>query len=106
MQSTCEVWSTSSQTKDNKEPLAAMFERRWSAKAAEHVVVRLLPQSNSPTGFAPCNCRPPRRKGTKKARNAPFSRPRWFQRNSAKSFGMNGGDDGTRSRDLCRDRRD
>jgi hypothetical protein len=74
MQSTCEVWSTSSQTKDNKEPLAAMFERRWSAKAAEHVVVRLLPQSNSPTGFAPCNCRPPRRKGHKKgAKRALFA---------------------------------
>jgi hypothetical protein len=36
-------------TKDNKEPLAAMFERRRTAMAADHaVVVRLLPpQSNS-----------------------------------------------------------
>jgi hypothetical protein len=33
-----------SATKDNKEPLAAMFERRRSAMTAEHaVVVRLLP---------------------------------------------------------------
>src|SRR5437879_13102916 len=34
----------------------------------------------------------------------PFSRTRWFQRNSLNSFGMNGGDDGTRTRGLCRDR--
>jgi hypothetical protein len=73
MQSTCEVWSTSSQTKDNKEPLAAMFERRWSAMAAEHLVVRLLPQSNSPTGFAPLQLpTATQKKGTKKARMRPF----------------------------------
>src|SRR5882724_444209 len=43
------------------------------------------------------------KKGTKRARNAPFSRPRWFRQNSPHSFGMNGGDDETRTRDLCRD---
>ena len=47
---------------------------------------------------------PSEKKGTKRARNAPFSRPRWFERNPCNSFGMNGGDDGTRTRDLCRDR--
>ena len=59
-----------------------------------------------PLGSPPATADRHAEKGTKKARNAPFSRPRWFQRNSAKSFGMNGGDDGTRTRDLCRDSRD
>jgi len=30
--------------------------------------------------------------------------PQWFARNRNNSFGMNGGDDGTRTRGLCRDR--
>jgi hypothetical protein len=33
----------------------------------------------------------------------PFLCPRWFQQNPPNSFGMNGGDDETRTRDLCRD---
>jgi hypothetical protein len=43
------------------------------------------------------------KKGTKRARNAPFSRPRWFPQTPPNSFEINGGDDETRSRDLCRD---
>jgi len=31
--------------------------------------------------------------------------PHWFHRNSCNSFGVNGGDDGTRTRGLCRDMR-
>jgi integrase len=42
-------------------------------------------------------------KGTKRARNAPFSGPRRFLQNPPNSFGKNGGDDETRTRDLCRD---
>jgi hypothetical protein len=44
------------------------------------------------------------KKGTRRARSAPFLRPRWFQRTPPNSFGKNGGDDETRTRDLCRDR--
>ena len=33
-----------------------------------------------------------------------FLHPRWFHRSLRNSFGMNGGDDETRTRDLCRDR--
>ena len=52
------------------------------------------------------NCRylATQKKGTKRARNAPFLCPRWFRQNSPNSFGKNGGDDETRTRDLCRDR--
>ena len=32
-----------------------------------------------------------------------FLHPRWFHRSLRNSFGMNGGDDETRTRDLCRD---
>jgi len=42
-------------------------------------------------------------KGTKRARNVPFLRPQWFQLNPSNSFRKNGGDDETRTRDLCRD---
>ena len=42
--------------------------------------------------------------GTKRTRNVPFLCPRWFQQHPANYFGMYGGDDGTRTRDLCRDR--
>src|SRR5436853_3853891 len=37
-------------------------------------------------------------------RHAPSTRPQGSQRNSPNSCGKNGGDDGTRTRDLCRDR--
>jgi hypothetical protein len=43
------------------------------------------------------------RKGHKRAQNVPFLCPRWFRRNRRKSFRKNGGDDETRTRDLCRD---
>jgi hypothetical protein len=47
------------------------------------------------------------RKGTpKRARKRALLGPRWFQRNPRNSFGMNGGDDETRTRDLCRDGQD
>jgi hypothetical protein len=39
----------------------------------------------------------------KRARNRALLGPRWFRRNQGNSFGMNGGDDETRTRDLCRD---
>src|ERR1700730_17401926 len=38
-----------------------------------------------------------------RARKRALSRPRWFERNPCNSFGMNGWDDETRTRDLCRD---
>ena len=45
------------------------------------------------------------RKGTqKRARKRALLGPRWFRRSQCNSFGMNGGDDETRTRDLCRDR--
>ncbi len=34
---------------------------------------------------------------------AAFLRPQWFRWSPCKFFGMNGGDDETRTRDLCRD---
>ena len=37
-------------------------------------------------------------------RGAAFLRPQWFGRNRYKFFGKYGGDDETRTRDLCRDR--
>jgi hypothetical protein len=44
-------------------------------------------------------------KGTqKKAQKRALLGPRWFKRNRNNPFGMNGGDDGTRTRGLCRDR--
>ncbi len=44
------------------------------------------------------------RKGTlKRARKRALLGPQWFRKNSPNSFGMNGGDDETRTRDLCRD---
>ena len=46
-----------------------------------------------------------RLKGTqKRARKRALLGPRWFARNRNNPFGMNGGDDETRTRDLCRDR--
>jgi hypothetical protein len=42
----------------------------------------------------------------KRAPERALLHPRWFKRNQPKSFGMNGGDDETRTRDLCRDRRE
>ena len=43
-------------------------------------------------------------KGTqKRARKRALLGPQWFQGNPHNSFGMNGGDDGTRTRGLCRD---
>src|ERR1700730_5536227 len=45
------------------------------------------------------------RKGTqKRAQKRALLGPRWFRENQRKCFGMNGGDDETRTRDLCRDR--
>jgi len=45
-----------------------------------------------------------RPKGTqKRARKRALLGPRWFRRNQCNSFGKNGGDDETRTRDLCRD---
>jgi len=42
-------------------------------------------------------------KGHKRARKRALLGPRWFDLTQPNSFGMNGGDDGTRTRDLCRD---
>jgi len=42
-------------------------------------------------------------KGHKKARKRALLGPRWFRENHRKCFRMNGGDDGTRTRGLCRD---
>ena len=39
----------------------------------------------------------------KRAQKRALLGPRWFQRNRNNSFGKNGGDDETRTRDLCRD---
>src|SRR6267378_5474901 len=45
-----------------------------------------------------------RLKGTqKRARKRALLGPRWFARNRNNPFGKNGGDDETRTRDLCRD---
>jgi hypothetical protein len=45
-----------------------------------------------------------RPKGTRKrAQKRALLGPQWFQRNPCNPFGMNGGDDETRTRDLCRD---
>src|ERR1700730_18044974 len=45
------------------------------------------------------------RKGTqKRARKRALLGPRWFREIQRKCFGMNGGDDEARTRDLCRDR--
>jgi len=44
------------------------------------------------------------RKGTqKRARKHALLGPRWFREKQRKCFGKNGGDDGTRTRGLCRD---
>src|SRR5580658_10195132 len=44
------------------------------------------------------------KKDTKGAQICVLLHPPWFPPNNPKSFGMNGGDDGARTRDLCRDR--
>ena len=41
---------------------------------------------------------------TKRVQKCIFLHPRWFDRSRRNSCGMNGGDDETRTRDLCRDR--
>jgi hypothetical protein len=41
---------------------------------------------------------------TARASAAALLHPRWFPRIPENSFGMCGGDDGARTRDLCRDR--
>src|SRR5215469_70319 len=41
---------------------------------------------------------------TKRVQKCVFLHPRWFDRSRCNSCGMNGGDDETRTRDLCRDR--
>jgi hypothetical protein len=51
-----------------------------------------------------CSVRDSTPKGTqKRARKRALLGPQWFHRNQCNSFGMNGGDDETRTRDLCRD---
>src|SRR4029077_664436 len=45
-----------------------------------------------------------RKRAQKRARKRALLGHGWFRRNSCNSFGMNGGDDETRTRDLCRDR--
>jgi len=43
------------------------------------------------------------KKDTKGTQSYVLLHPRWFLRIPCKSFGMYGGDDGARTRDLCRD---
>ena len=78
--------------------------------AAQAAIVSLLFSSGA-NGGSPlpdrkrCHIATPKIIRTQKGRETrPFSRPRWFRQNSTDSFEMNGGDDETRTRDLCRDR--
>src|SRR5271156_6522305 len=45
------------------------------------------------------------KKGKKRTRNVPRLCPQWSKLNPPNCVEKNGGDDGTRTRDLCRDRR-
>jgi len=73
--------------------------------AAQAAVMSLVFSSSSEqdrmalvAGQEAAGCWKGHKKGAKRVR------PRWFQRNPPNCFGMNGGDDGTRTRGLCRDR--
>ena len=66
--------------------------------------LRCCPAHPFPTCSSAARRRRASAEDTKRVQKCTLLHPRWFHRRRRNSFGMNGGDDETRTRDLCRDR--